>query len=107
MLSIVNDGYARPFNARPVQLVLKGPEMRSFAVDLDARDFAPGAEAEQRCLGVMLPADLMPGSYELGIALPDAAPTLAADERYAVQLVNDVTWEDGVNWLGASVMVTE
>jgi hypothetical protein len=107
LLSIVNDGYARPFNARPLQLVLRGAETRSFALDLDARDFAPAAEAEQRCLGVALPDDLPPGTYELGIALPDASPTLAGDERYAVQLANDVTWEGGVNWLGSNLVVSE
>ena len=105
-LSLINDGYARPFNARPLQLVLKGVETRAFTLDLDARKLAPAAEASH-CLGVMLPAALPPGSYALGIALPDAAASLAADERFAVQLVSDVVWQDGVNWLDASLQVTE
>jgi hypothetical protein len=106
-LSIVNDGYARPFNARPLQLVLKGATTVALPLSLDAHDFAPGAEAEARCLGVTLPTDLAAGTYQLGIALPDASPALAADERYAVQLVNDVTWEGGVNWLDASLTVSD
>lgn len=107
LLSFVNDGYARPFNARPLHLVLRGPETRSFVVDLDARDLAPGADPSEHCLGVALPADLLPGTYTLGLALPDAAPGLASDERYAVQLANDVTWQDGVNWLDATLQVAE
>jgi hypothetical protein len=107
LLSIVNDGYARPFNARPLHLVLKGPEQRSFELDLDARHFAPSAEAEPHCLAVTLPADLAPGSYGVGIALPDASPSLAADERYAVRFTNDVTWQGGINWLDARIQVTE
>ena len=106
-LSIVNDGYARPFNARPLYLVLKGPEQRSLVLDLDARQLAPAAEAEPRCLGVTLPDDLAPGTYDLGLALPDASPSLAADDRYAIRLSNDVTWESGVNWLDAQVQVNE
>jgi hypothetical protein len=106
-LSIVNDGYARPFNARPLYLVLEGPEERSFVLDLDARQFAPAAVAEPHCLGITLPEDLPPGTYELGLALPDSSPSLAADERYAVRLSNDVTWEAGVNWLGAQLQIIE
>jgi hypothetical protein len=103
-LRLVNDGYARPFNARPVLLVLRGPEERALPLDVDPRRFAPGQELEL-CLGVELPSDLALGDYELGLALPDAASTLADDERYAVRFSNDAGWDNGVNWLGASVTV--
>jgi hypothetical protein len=105
-LSLVNDGYARPYNQRPLELVLKGPETRAISLEVDARDFAPGEELTL-CLAATLPADLATGTYQLGVALPDASPSLAGDERYAVRFANDVTWEDGVNWLDASVTITD
>ena len=105
-LSLVNDGYARPYNERPLLLVLKGAEQRSLALAADARRFAPGEEIEL-CLAAEVPSDLAPGEYQLGIALPDAAATLAGDERYAIRFANDVTWESGVNWLDASVTISE
>ncbi len=106
VLSLVNDGYARPYNARPLLLVLSGPEQRALPLAADPRRFAPGEELEL-CLGAQLPEDLAPGDYQLGIALPDAAPALEGDERYAIRLANDVTWAGGVNWLDASVSVEE
>jgi len=104
-LSLVNDGFARPFNARPVQLVLKGPEARVLPVAaVDWRTLAPN-EPVELCLSAEVPADLPAGDYQLGVALPDAAPALADDERYAVRFSNDVTWQGGVNWLSATVTV--
>jgi hypothetical protein len=54
-----------------------------------------------------LPAELAPGFYLLGLWLPDAAPALRLDPRYAIRLANrDTTWwtdragRYGVNLLG-------
>jgi hypothetical protein len=105
-LSLSNDGYARPYNERPVWLVLDGPERRALPLALEPRRLAPG-EAVELCLAAAVPADLAAGDYALGLALPDASPTLAADERYAVRLANDSVWQEGINWLDASVSVTE
>lgn len=105
-VSLANDGYAAPYNARPLRLALRGPEQRAIDVQVDMRRIAPDSEVEL-CLEVVLPAELEPGEYQLGLAMPDAAPALAADERYAVRIANDVIWEDGVNWLDAHVTVSE
>jgi hypothetical protein len=105
---IVNDGYGRLYNPRPVELVLDGPVRRSFAADVDPRRWAPGVPVDV-CLSAVVPSDLPPGTYRLGIALPDTAPALRADSRYAVRLSNGVVWNDatGTNLLSASVSVED
>jgi hypothetical protein len=104
-LDLTNDGFARPYNPRPVRLVLSGPA-RTVALDTgaDARGWAPGDVTS--CLSATVPADLPAGTYRIGLALPDPEPRLT-DPRYAIRMVGGVTWEGGVNQLDASVMVSE
>ena len=58
------------------------------------------------CLDAQLPGDLPPGSYRIGLRLPDAEASLADDPRQAIRLVNGA-WDpaDGVNWFDAMVEV--
>jgi hypothetical protein len=58
---------------------------------VDVRRWVPGDHTVTTRLRV--PADLVPGSYELGIWLPDAASTLRDDPRYAIHLANDGIWD--------------
>ena len=76
----------------------------TLPVDVELRDLAPGVE-ETFCIGALLPDDLASGEYRVGLWMPDAAPTLRGDERYAVRLVNDVEWTGGVNFFSAMVSV--
>jgi hypothetical protein len=105
-LRLVNDGYAHMYNPRPVELVLDGPSRRMLPVDADPRQWAPG-EPVDLCLTATLPTDLPPGTYRLGIRLPDAAASLRDDARYAVRLSNHVSWDaaTGTNGLDATVRV--
>jgi len=102
-LRLTNRGWAPPINPRPVQWVLVGPTTLTEVLSVDPRLWLPGEEQllEAR---IALPADLPSGSYELGLALPDAAPTLADDPRYAIQLANEGTWRDGWNALATVVV---
>jgi len=105
-LRIFNDGFAAPVNARSMLLVFDGPaRLEVPAADVDARRWLPGAEATV-CLDAQLPGDLPPGSYRIGLRLPDAEVSLADDPRQAIRLVNGA-WDpaDGVNWFDAMVEV--
>ena len=91
-LDIANRGFAVPMNARPVEVVLTSGAVRKVArLTLDARHFTAGATTAVRA-SLRIPADLAAGTYSLALRLPDAAPTLAADPRYAIQLANDGLW---------------
>jgi hypothetical protein len=107
-LRIVNDGYGRVYNPRPVEVVLQGAVRRAFAVNVDPRRWAPGVPVDV-CASLMLPSDVPTGEYRVGIALPDAAPSLREDARYAIRLSNGVTWDEatGTNLLAATVSVED
>jgi hypothetical protein len=104
-LRLVNDGYGRVYNPRPVHLVLVGPQRQVLPVDADPRRWAPG-EPVDLCLSARLPAGLAPGAYQLGLWLPDAADSLQKNPAYALRLAN-TTWDatGGTNMLDAIVTV--
>lgn len=105
-LTLTNDGYAAPLDARPVQLVFQGTASAVVvAVPLDVRTLAPGAT---RTVTAQVTAPPVPGVYRLLLALPDPAPSLAGNPAYAVQLANVGTWNaaSGRNDLRHSVAVS-
>jgi hypothetical protein len=75
-------------------------------VNTDPRRWAAGTTTtiEQT---VPVPAGLAPGSYQLGLALPDASPALATVPQYAIQTANTGLWNaaDGYNDLQATVTI--
>lgn len=95
-LTLTNDGYAAPFNARPVQLVLSGNSgtyRRTLPVDI--RQVAPDVSVT---VSAQVPAPSRPGWYKLYLALPDAAPRLASRPAYSVHLANVGTWNAARGW---------
>jgi hypothetical protein len=106
-LRLVNDGFARVYNPRPVHLMLVGPQRLVLATDLDPRRWGPGETVDLVLSGVV-PASAPRGEYQLGVWLPDAAETLRADPAYALRFAN-VVWDasGGTNMLDASVTLEE
>lgn len=117
-VSLVNCGFSTLINPRPVFLALiNAQDQVAWTHSLDAnprtwQPFAPG-DPEYAPLthtakgGAVLPPDLAPGAYLVGLWMPDAAETLREDARYAVRAANrDVPWwapggRFGVNILGS------
>ena len=102
---IRNDGYARPINARAVHLVLLGPQVESFELPVDPRTWEPGVDHE---LCASLTVDLAPGTYQLGLWLPDPDTELGLRPEYAIRLANDeVSWDAdaGINVFDASLEI--
>jgi hypothetical protein len=106
---LVNDGWAPPYNPRPVFLVLAGGAgaRHVVATDADPRRWAPGETVDVR-LVAPLPVDLPAGNYQLGIWMPDSSPSLRANSAYAVRISSGATWDPatGTNLLEARVTVT-
>jgi hypothetical protein len=116
-VEVINRGFSTLHNPRPVLFVLIGggrvielpvPEAdpRRWQPyepgDTDYRPLLHRIGGKFRC-----PPDLPPGPYRLGWWLPDAAPGLRLDPRYAVRVANrEVPWwtdpqgRYGVNLLG-------
>lgn len=105
-IKLRNSGFAAPLTQRPLYLVLDGPVRRTFKLPVDVRTWAPGKE-QSIDLAAQVPAGLPPGTYTVGLWLPDEAASLRDDPRYAVRFANDGAWDDatGVNRLVNGIVV--
>ncbi|MBC8133133.1 MAG: DUF4832 domain-containing protein [Deltaproteobacteria bacterium] len=106
-LSIRNDGFAPPFNARTLTVVLRNASATYLAtLPDDPRRFLPGATTSI-AHKVCLPENMRVGSYALSLALPDKAPSLSARPEYAIRLANASIWDatTGDNRLGHTLTV--
>ncbi|GGG99819.1 hypothetical protein GCM10007415_39590 [Parapedobacter pyrenivorans] len=107
-LRLENNGYAAPFNARPLLLVLRNQAdgaIVSIPVPQDVRTWHTGAV--QFTAAVLIPQELPAGTYELLLHLPDAYERLAGRPEYSIRLANDGVWEEatGYNQLHHAVQV--
>ncbi len=90
--TLANVGYAAPFNARPVRLVLDGATRTYVDLPVDWRRFAPEQGEITVSAMLRLPASLAPGSYRVALWLPDAAAALSQRAEYSVRLANSGVW---------------
>ncbi|SEL78718.1 protein of unknown function [Roseateles sp. YR242] len=114
-VTVRNTGWARMFNPRGVQVLLRdsaGTVRRLTADGADPRSWVPGAD-QTATLTATVPADLAVGTYALWLALPDGDTRLANDARYSVRVANADDTTTGQKWdatlgafaLGASLEV--
>lgn len=113
---IINRGFAAPVYSRPVYGVLvdDAGRINAFPVDTDLRKFQPYRPGDQSFaplthrigLSLPLPEYIAPGTYRLGLWMPDKSMQLRYMPEYALRLANrDVEYEIpagryGVNILG-------
>lgn len=91
-LRMANAGYGNLYNPRPLNLVLSH-DGREHAITLsaDARHDLPLAGNGTQELvfrNVRLPRGITPGSWDVELALPDAAPALAGRPEYSIRLAS-------------------
>lgn len=106
-LALLNNGFATPFQKRPVELVLIGAG-HTYRVPFHADPrFWTAGQLRDLQTDVHLPANIRAGSYRLALALPDPAPSLRNRADYAIRLANVGTWNAAKGWndLGATVQV--
>lgn len=102
-ITIVNEGFAAPYNPRELELVLRSrgaPDVRLEIRD-DPRRWEPGRPIELK-LAFKLPAQIRAGNYEAFLALPDPEPRLRSRPEYAIRFANSGAWQPrtGDNALG-------
>lgn len=98
---LVNEGFASPYNPRPLYVVLEGQGRRMSApLDVDPRSWRAGEEAIV-AVDLRVPADLPAGDYRLSLWLPDAEESLRDRRDFAIRFANDEVWDDdrGTNTL--------
>jgi hypothetical protein len=90
-LTLHNRGWARAFNPRTVQLVLRqratGAVVRIALAAIDPRSWLPG-QASKASARFAVPRGTPGGAYDVLLALPDGAASLAADPRYSARFAN-------------------
>ena len=107
-ITIANDGFASPYNMRPVELVLRRMgSTRTVLLPLfvDPRRWSSGS-ARQVDISTVVPKGLASGSYEVLLNLPDAAPSLHRPADYAIRLANKGTWEPRTGYNRLLMQVT-
>lgn len=96
VLRVSNEGWAAPFNPRPVQLVMvpvaSSGQSYVLPIDADPRFWLPGQVTEVDAT-VTLPADMEPGEYRLCLNLPDASPSIAGVPEFSIRLANAGIWD--------------
>jgi hypothetical protein len=105
-----NDGYAAPYNPRPVEVVLRHRAtgaVTTLPTGADPRFWAPG-RTETVSIDAPLPMDLPRGAHDVALRLPDPSPRLRDRTEYAVRFANVDVWdaERGENRLGLETRVT-
>jgi len=99
-LRIKNTGFSRLKRPRLAYLVLEGAGGR-LKLPLAALDLRAIGPDETREFTLIPRAPTEPGTYRLGLWFPDASKRLGDNPLFAVRLASELTFEDGVNWLGA------
>lgn len=100
-LALYNRGFSAPINPRPILLTLEnGGTKFEFPFPVEIRKLY-GGEKHQLKLSVPLPENWHPGTWNIGLALPDGSDVLRNDEGFAIRLANDIEFRNGVNQLGS------
>lgn len=108
-VKLVNDGFASPYNARPLFAVLDGAGGSfSFQLASDPRNWESGQQVDIN-ESFTLPSSIPKGAYRLSLWLPDNATNLRADARYSIRFANQGTWDSakGLNVLATDIQVTD
>jgi Domain of unknown function (DUF4832)/Domain of unknown function (DUF4874)/Bacterial Ig domain len=107
-LTMSNEGFARPYNPRGLELVLRNRsnnQVTRLAINPgdDVRSFLPDpAESKNLTLNTVVPSNLASGNYDLFLNLPDGAASLNTRADYSIRLANTDMWDSatGYNKLG-------
>jgi hypothetical protein len=90
-LILRNNGWARAFNPRGVQILLKhqstGAVVRMALASIDPRAWLPGSTSSVTA-SFAVPGGTPAGAYDVLLALPDGAASLERDVRYSVRPAN-------------------
>lgn len=92
-LDILNRGFSAPFNPRPVYLVFtQGTTKSMVQLPTDPRKWESGTTTSLK-YKIKVPYNITPGQYKMSLWMPDEAPLLKKDPRYAIRFANTYGWD--------------
>lgn len=105
-LNIENVGYASPYNARPIELIMRNKITNKefvFTINNDVRKWYSGNNTVNAKIitDVTMPA----GDYNLLLFLPDAYTSLANLPEYAIRFANENVWEEATGFNDLKEMI--
>ena len=98
--TIVNDGFASPYNPREVGIILREKQTHQkyrLVTDQDPRYWFSG-DTITFTVQAGLPADIPAGQYQILLHLADPVPALHDRSEYAIHLANANVWEDSTGY---------
>ena len=100
-INLTNSGFANMFNPRPVYLVLLGQNRYEIALSGIAPRRWSTSQNSNISVNANIPSNVSPGTYKLGLWLPDAYDSLKNNPAYSVRFANTGTWDSatGINIL--------
>jgi hypothetical protein len=109
-MKITNKGFASPFNARNLEIILRNKtnnQMYRLLTEEDPRLWLSGDTTNINVMGG-IPADIPEGDYDAFLFLADPEVRLHNNPDYAVKLANENLWEDstGFNSLKHSIVIS-
>ena len=114
-IDLKNTGFASPFNARAVELILINTSTSEKWYALlpdDPRSWFAGNGIHTIDHDLCIPPEMAGGTYELYLNLPDTMPLITRNPAYAIRLAtllpdNSDTWQEstGYNRLGHTVSI--
>jgi Domain of unknown function (DUF4832)/Domain of unknown function (DUF4874) len=99
-IEIVNNGWANPYNARSVELILRNKtsgERYYFPTSTELRKFSL-SDTIKLAFNITLPTDMVNGQYQVYLNLPDPETTLNKNAKYSIHLANKDVWEDSTGY---------
>lgn len=114
-LFIANDGYARIYNPRKVEIILRRQVTgEKHVIDVDNgfgnRMWLPGpSDSTNLTISSLLPHDLAFGPYDVFLNLPDPYESLHDNPDFSIRLANQNVWEPetGYNNLHHTLTIVE
>lgn len=106
-LQLENVGYASPYNARPIQLIMRDKSNKKefvFDIDTDVRNWYTGSVTVNA--KIITDHNMPAGEYELYLYMPDSYTSLARRPEYAIRLANENMWEETTGYNNLNKIVT-
>lgn len=112
-MRLKNVGFAAPFNARKVILILRNTsnnqEYSIPLTDIDPRHWYPYQSSFDEVdiyRNITIPADFKQGTYSMWLSLADPYPSLASDPLYAIRMANTNMWEAATGYNNLQHQIT-